>query len=147
MSRILTRFPSLHGNELSLKYADTLNDWIELPADDLDSFVDMIETAKDSTRETPKTIELKVCELAQTPEQTAQERVRSSPSPNYERTSGSVHVAKNQPARRLDEEFTCSLNESTDDIEYESPTQKMFEKLEQQKHDVEQLSIKATRGI
>ncbi|KAK2547045.1 hypothetical protein P5673_033191 [Acropora cervicornis] len=38
---------NLHGKELSLKYADTLNDWIELPADDLDSFVDTIETAKD----------------------------------------------------------------------------------------------------
>lgn len=47
MSRTLTRFLSLHRKELSLKYADTLNDWIELPADDLDSFVDMIETAKD----------------------------------------------------------------------------------------------------
>ena len=147
MSRILTRFPSLHGKELSLKYADTLNDWIELPADDIDSFVDMIETAKDSARENCKTTELKVCELAQTPKQTAQERLRSSSSPNYESTSESVHVAKNQPARRLDEEFTCSLNETTDDIEYESPTEKIFEKLEQQKHDVEQLSIKATRGI
>ena len=58
-----------------------------------------------------------------------------------------MHVAKNQSARCLDEEFTCSLNETTDDIEYESPTQKIFEKLEQQKHDVEQLSIKATRDI
>ena len=113
----------------------------------LDSFVDMIETAKDSTRETPKTIKLKVCELARTPKQTAQERLRSSPSPNYERTSGSVHVAKNQPPRLLDEELTCSLNQTTDDIEHESPTQKICEKLEQQKHDVEQLSIKATRDI
>ena len=147
MSRILTRFPSLHGKELSLKYADTLNDWIELSADDLDSFVDMIETAKDSARGNLITIELKVCELAQTLQQTEQKRLPSSPSPNYERMSGSVHVAKNQPARRLDEEFTCSLNETTDDIEYESPTEKIFEKLEQQKHDVEQLSIKATRDI
>ena len=56
-------------------------------------------------------------------------------------------MAKNQPARCLDKELTCSLNETTDDIEYESPTQKIFEKLEQQKHDVEQLSIKATRDI
>ena len=45
MSRILTRFPSLRGTELSLKYADT-NDWFEIPADDLDSFINMIETAK-----------------------------------------------------------------------------------------------------
>jgi len=35
LSRMLTRFPSLNGNELSLKYADT-NDWIELPADNQD---------------------------------------------------------------------------------------------------------------
>ena len=75
MSRILTRFPSLHGKELSLKYADTLNDWIELPADDLDSFVDMIETAKDSARGNLITIELKVCELAQTLQQTEQKRL------------------------------------------------------------------------
>ena len=79
-----------------------------------------------------------MCELAQTPQQTEQKRRRSSPSPNYERTSGSVHVAKNQPARRLDEEFTCSLNETTDDVQHQSPTQKIFKKLEQQKHDVEQ---------
>ena len=104
-----------------MKYADT-NDWIELPVDDLDSFIDMIQTAKDSARENLKTIELKVCELARTPQQTAQKRLRSSPSPNYERTSGSVHwlkISRNQPARRLDEEFTCSFNEATDTVEYE----------------------------
>ena len=128
MSRILTRFPNLHGKELSLKYADTLNDWIELSADDLDSFVDMIETAKDSVRGNLITIELKVCELAQTLQQAEQKRLPSSPSPNYERMSGSVHVAKNQPARRLDEEFTCILNETTEDVEYESSTQKIFKK-------------------
>ena len=127
MSRILTRFPSLYGKELSLKYTDTLNDWIELSADDLDSFVDMIETAKDSARGNLITIE--VCELAQTLQQTEQKRLPSSPSRNYERMSGSVHVAKNQPARRLDEEFTCSLNETTEDVEYESSTQKIFKNL------------------
>ena len=42
MLRILTRFPSLSRKELNLKYADT-NDWIDLPADDLDLFIDMIE--------------------------------------------------------------------------------------------------------
>lgn len=46
----LPRFPSPHGKELSLKYADT-NDWIELPDNDLESFIDMIEIAKDSARE------------------------------------------------------------------------------------------------
>ena len=121
-----------------MKYADT-NDWIELPADDLDSFINMIETAKDSARENLKTIGLKMCELARTPQQTAQKRLRSSPSINYKRTSGSVYLDKkcrNQPARRLDEEFTSSLNKTTDDVEYESHTQKIFMKVEQQKHDV-----------
>ena len=47
-------------------------------------------------------------------------------------------MAKNQPARGLDEEFTCSLNETTNNVQYQSPTQKIFMKLEQQKHDVEQ---------
>ena len=63
LSRILTRFSGLRGKEVSLKYADN-NDWIELPADDLDSFIDMIETAKDFARENLKVIELKICELA-----------------------------------------------------------------------------------
>ncbi len=65
--RILTRFTSLRGKEVSIKYADN-DDWIELPADDLDSIIDMIETAKDSARENLKVIELKVSELAQTPQ-------------------------------------------------------------------------------
>ena len=47
-------------------------------------------------------------------------------------------MAKNKPARRLDEEFTYSLNETTDDVQHQSPTPKFFKKLEQQKHDVEQ---------
>ena len=48
MARVLTRFPSLHGKELSSKFADT-NDGIELPADDPDSFIDMIDKAKGKT--------------------------------------------------------------------------------------------------
>lgn len=65
-----------------------------------------------------------MCEVARTPQQTALQRLRSSPSPEYERTSRSVHLDKksrNQPARRLDEQFTSSF-----------PTQKFFKKLEQQ---------------
>ena len=104
INRILTRFTGLRGKEVSLKYADN-NDWIELPADDLDSFIDMIETAKDSARENLKVIELKICELAQTPQETAShKRLRTSPSPK----SGSVHVAKKPKhllARRLEAEF------------------------------------------
>ena len=59
LDRILTRFTGLRGKEVSLKYADN-NDWIELPADDLNSFNDMIDTAKDSARENLKVVELKV---------------------------------------------------------------------------------------
>ena len=92
LDRILTRFSGLRGKEVSLNYADN-NDWIELPADDLDSFIDMIETAKDFARENLKVIELKICELAQIPQETAlYERLRTSPSPSPK--SGSVHVAK-----------------------------------------------------
>ena len=47
LDRILTRFSGLRGKEVSLKYADN-NDWIELLPDDLDSFIDMIETASAS---------------------------------------------------------------------------------------------------
>ena len=55
MHRVLARsyLDKIHWpsrKEVSLKYADN-NDWIELHADDLDSFIDMIETAKDSARE------------------------------------------------------------------------------------------------
>ena len=106
LDRILTRFSGLRSKEVSLKYADN-NDWIELPADDLDSFIDMIETAKDSARENLKVIELKICELAQTPQETAShKRLRTSPSPSPK--SGSVHVAKKPKhlmARRLEAEF------------------------------------------
>ena len=70
LDRIFTRFTGLSSREASLKYADNY-DWIELPADDLDSFIEMIETAKDSARENLKVLELKIWELAQTPQQTA----------------------------------------------------------------------------
>ena len=83
-----------------MKYADT-NDWIEIPAYDLDSFVDMIEKTQ-GKRQSLTTIGLKVCALARTPKQTVQERLRSSPSPTYERTSGNVHVAKNQMEKGLE---------------------------------------------
>ena len=166
LDRILTRFTGLRGKEVSLKYADN-NDWIELPADDLDSFIDMIETAKDSARENLKVIELKICELAQTPQETAShkrlgrdktwgrpwgrpclmaywpshKRLRTSPSPSPK--SGSVHVAKKPKhllARRLEAEFNQS--KASDTVAYESPTQKLFKKLEQEKQDAEQTVAK-----
>ena len=103
LDRILTRFSGLRGKEVSLEYASN-NDWIELSADDLDSFIDMIETTKDSARENLKVIELKICEQAKTPQETAShKRLCTSPSPSPK--SGSVHVAKKPKhlmARRLE---------------------------------------------
>jgi hypothetical protein len=52
-----------------LKYLDSAGDWIELPMEDLDSFIDMIDTAKEASRENIKRITLKACELAHTPPQ------------------------------------------------------------------------------
>ena len=67
--KISSRITSLHGKEVSMKYLDNSNDWVDLPADDIDSFIDMVETAKQSdNRENLKVIELKVCELARTPQ-------------------------------------------------------------------------------
>ena len=89
----------------------------------------MIETAKDSARENLKVIELKICELAQTPQETAShKRLRTSPSPSP--NSGSVHVAKKPKhlmARRLEAEFNRS--KASDNAAYESPSQKLFKKL------------------
>ena len=80
-------WPSRQGSDLKN------NDWIQLPADDLDSFIDMIETAKDSARENLKVIELKICDLAQTPQETAShKRLRTSPSPSPSPKSGCVHA-------------------------------------------------------
>ena len=82
-------WPLWQGSEL--KILRQLDDWIELPTDDWVSFIEMIETAKDSARENLKVIELKICELAQTPQENASyKRLRTSPSPK----SGSMHVAK-----------------------------------------------------
>jgi len=61
-----------------------------------------------------------------------------------------VHLAKKPrclPARRLEAEFASSLNGVTDTVDYESPTQKLFKKLEQQKHDVEQTVAKKQKEV
>ena len=59
LERIVERFPSQGKRSVvGLKYLDG-NDWFELLADDLDSFIDMIETAT-VERENLKRITLKV---------------------------------------------------------------------------------------
>lgn len=91
-------------------------------------------------------IELKVNELAQTPQETAsQKRFRTSPSPNY----GSVHLAKKPrslPARHLEAEFASSLMKLLT-LLIMNLTQKLFKKLEQQKHDVEQTVAKKQHKV
>ena len=65
--KIANRIPSIYEKDVRMRYLDNSNDWAELPSDDLDLFIDMVETAKQSgNRENLKVIELKVCELAQT---------------------------------------------------------------------------------
>lgn len=61
LEQIIERFPILGVRSVvGLKYLDG-NDWFELLADDLDSFIDMIETAT-VERENLKQIALKVNE-------------------------------------------------------------------------------------
>ena len=44
--KIYTRIASLRGKELSLKYVDNGGDWVDLPANDMDSFIDMVGNGK-----------------------------------------------------------------------------------------------------
>ena len=98
MQRILERVPSLCGKEVALKYLDDRENWVDLPIGDLDSFIDMVETARNS-----KIIQLKVNELANTdntPQDGAkhgvsQKRSRVSPSPSPKSADAVlVHMAK-----------------------------------------------------
>ena len=54
--RIQERFPSLKRNTVNVKYHDG-KAWIDLPSDDVDSVIDMIETAQQE-RENLKRITL-----------------------------------------------------------------------------------------
>lgn len=63
---ILTRFPNINSG-FTLKYLDYGSDWIKLPSNGLDSFIDKIETANDSEKENQKRITLTKVDLAHTP--------------------------------------------------------------------------------
>ena len=114
LCRIHERFPGLQGNEFSVKYFDG-KDSIELAADDLDSFIDMIETAQQK-RENLKRITLDVNKIAFTPPgvdtaKSPQKRLRSSPSPS--RNSAAQNAKKKRKltspkARCLAEVFDSS---------------------------------------
>lgn len=160
--RIANRIPSIQGKEVGLRYLDNSSDWVELPSDDLDTFIDMVETAKQSNnRENLKVIELKVCERAQTPRNNyaSQKRTRESPSPQYSSTSMSHESNKNcvskRPnfkTRRLEGEFSATATFSATSTcakpsVYETPTQKYFNKLEQDKQAIELVITKKQQEI
>ena len=138
--RIQERFPSLKRNTVNVKYHD-VNDWIDLPSDDVDSFIDMIETAQQE-RENVKRITLQVSEVPFTPPNDARKsqrkRLRTSPSPTASQASaGSLlqNAKKRQKVtastpRCLEEEFGSTIPVS---FQYETPTQKFFQKLEDDK--------------
>ena len=46
--RIANRIPSIQGKEVGLRYLDNSQDWVELSSDDLDTFIDMVDMAKQS---------------------------------------------------------------------------------------------------
>jgi hypothetical protein len=129
--RILSRFQINSG--FTLKYLDG-NDWIELAMDDLDSFVDMKETANDSARENQKRITLKLCELAHTPPQPnvkgSQKRFYCSPFPD---TAEGGKTVMNRQLRKKPKTLEPLFNQSSDQDQhdYESPTQKFFKKMAQ----------------
>ena len=141
--RIQERFPSLGRKTVNVKYHDG-KDWIDLPSDDIDSFIDMIETAQQE-RENLKRITLQVNEIAFTPPgvKTQQKRLRSSPSPTASAGSA-LQNAKKRPKvttsrpRCLEEEFS----NANPVFQYETPTQKFFQKLENEKTQQLELVLK-----
>jgi hypothetical protein len=154
MRRILERVPSLCGKEVALKYLDDREDWVDLPIGDLDSFIDMVGTARNSTRENLKIIQLKVNELANTPQDGAkhgvsQKRSRVSPSPSPKSADAVlVHMAKKSRSLSAAKclEFDNTTTE-TADKKYRSPADKFFDKLSKDKDNVEQNVAKKQREL
>ncbi|KAL9983400.1 hypothetical protein ACROYT_G005567 [Oculina patagonica] len=149
LSRIQERFPSLRRSTVSVKYYDG-NDWIELPADDIDSFIDMLESAQEE-RENLKRVTLRVNEIAfsppgllksatvQTVKTAQQKRLRSSPSSSPNAVSVPERKKhKIATSRCLEEEF-C---DTTAEWKYETPTQKYFNKLEEEKKQQQDLVLR-----
>ncbi|KAL9977765.1 hypothetical protein ACROYT_G015205 [Oculina patagonica] len=149
LSRIQERFPSLRRSTVSVKYYDG-NDWIELPADDIDSFIDMLESAQEE-RENLKRVTLRVNEIAfsppgllkgatvQTVKTAQQKRLRSSQSTSPNAVSVPERKKhKIATSRCLEEEF-C---DTTAEWKYETLTQKYFNKLEEEKKQQQDLVLK-----
>ncbi|KAL9978542.1 hypothetical protein ACROYT_G016069 [Oculina patagonica] len=148
LSRIQERFPSLRST-VSVKYYDG-NDWIELPADDIDSFIDMLESVQEE-RENLKRVTLRVNESAfsppgllkgatvQTVKTAQQKRLRSSPSTSPNAVSVPERKKHRIATSRCLEEDFC---DTTAEWKYEKPTQKYFNKLEEEKKQQQDLVLK-----
>ena len=126
----------------------------------------MVETAKQSNnRENLKVIELNVCELAQTPQSnnSSQKRPRESPSPKYSSSSTSCGTGagisqesnNNYPFKRTKSQNTTFGSRvflycyflARKPVVYETPTQKYFNKLEQDKQAIEFVVTKKQQEI
>ena len=146
--RIKERFSSLKRKTANVKYHDG-KDYIDLPADDIDSFIDMIGRAQQE-RENLKRITLHVNEIAftQPDVKTQLKRERLSPSPSPTTSAGSPlrQNAKKRPKvttprpRCLEEEFSTAKPV----FQYGSPTQKFFKKLEDEKNTTAGVGVKET---
>ena len=103
-----------------------------------------------------------MCELAQTPQSNngSQKRPRESPSPKYSSsstscgTSADISQESNLKTRRLEAEFSSSATSSssttstiTKPVVYETPTQRYFNKLEQDKQAIELVVTKKQQEI
>ena len=146
LEQIIERFPSLGKRSVvGLKYLDG-NDWFELLADDLDSFIDMIETAT-VEREHLKRITLKVNELALMPPRseiagrTSQKRLRTSTSPvaNSEKSTTGVDNARKKQKRVALRCFDEQLSTTEPVFQYETATQKFFNKLDSEKKQQQEI--------
>ncbi|KXJ12950.1 hypothetical protein AC249_AIPGENE24099 [Exaiptasia diaphana] len=147
MEKVLERLPSLRGKEISMKYLDDRKDWIDLGTEDLDCFIDMIETARDSTRENLKVIQMKASVLSLTPQDGAKaseskKRARVSPSPSPSPSPGlkpgiSHNVPKKTKCLSVVKSLQFEDRADTAGKTYVSPTDRFFEKLSKEKQEVD----------
>jgi len=86
----LSATPKFTREKDKMALPNNREDWIDLPVQDLDSFIDMTEMERASMRENLKVIQLKVNKLAITPHGTkhcvSQKRSWNFPSPSPKST-------------------------------------------------------------
>ena len=129
-----------------IRYQDRAQDWIDLSYDDMDSFIDMVETAtKVPERENIFRITLKVSSIV-APSQ-AQVLNASTSGKRIHSPSPVKSKSKKRSRSRLDYGECSGEKEEKVDVGavsiYISPTQKLFEKLQMDKKEAQrELTIK-----